>query len=130
MIFFNQKMAIGCALCVLMLSTQVAAMQQPKTNPELSARQEKRRQLAREMQELKNARKAENSASKTVEQGSRETASPTTRREALRSAYNLKKNERPAEKSIRLSPEERIALRKQIREARIEIYQRRNEKND
>jgi hypothetical protein len=37
--------------------------------------------------------------------------------------------ERPLQKFNRLTPEERLALRRQIREARDDIYQKRQEKN-
>ena len=130
MIFFDQKMTCIWCVCVLMWSTQVAAMQQSTTSSEMNARIEKRRQFVRELQELKNARRAENSASKAVEYAGPEMTSPANRREALRSANDLKRSERPVEKNLRLSPEERVALRRQIREARIEIYQRRKAKNN
>lgn len=38
-------------------------------------------------------------------------------------------SQRPLPKFNRLTPEERVALRRQIREARVEIYQKRQEKN-
>lgn len=70
--------------------------------------------------------KEEVEITKAMTQREVEQANASRRREAIRAALISRRLERIAERESRLSPEERVAIRRQIREAKIEIYRRNN----
>ena len=109
---------------------QAHAWPQQIRNSQFNKNAEAQDVQSRELPVLKNSRLSRLQSKKTDEDQVAEKNAQEKRREILRSTFNLRKNERPLERANRLSPEERIALRRQIRQARIDIYQRRIESKD
>jgi hypothetical protein len=72
--------------------------------------------------------KEESEFAKMMAKREAEQANSSRRREAIRAALISRRIDRIADRENRLSHEERVALRRQIREARIDIYRRNNQK--
>jgi flagellar motility protein MotE (MotC chaperone) len=106
-------------------SPQQAQQSQQAQDTEARQKIEKRRQQFRELQELRFNRRIER-LEETQDEVLRERGGSSSMRE--KSASNMSRDDRPAVKLNRLSPEERVALRRQIREARQDIYLRRLQK--
>nr|WP_315468316.1 hypothetical protein [uncultured Undibacterium sp.] len=129
MSFINSKRNLLLLIAFLMCG-QAHAWPQQIRNSQFNKNAEAQDVQSRELPVLKNSRLSRLQSKKTDEDQVAEKNAQEKRREILRSTFNLRKNERPLERANRLSPEERIALRRQIRQARIDIYQRRIESKD
>jgi hypothetical protein len=127
--FINSKRNLLLLIAFLMCD-QAHAWPQQIRNSQFNKNAEAQDVQSRELPVLKNSRLSRLQSKKTDEDQVAEKNAQEKRREILRSTFNLRKNERPLERANRLSPEERIALRRQIRQARIDIYQRRIESKD
>ncbi|MBR7798623.1 hypothetical protein [Undibacterium fentianense] len=108
---------------VFIVSGQASAIAQQREQDN-RARVENRRQIIRDFQEFRAARKLERQNDKMERNADREPIRPL-KREFPNLPPIDEKGEKPFAKMNRLSPEERMALRRQIREAREEIYLRR-----
>ncbi|MBC3806090.1 hypothetical protein H8K52_01875 [Undibacterium seohonense] len=129
MSFINSKRNLLLLIAFLMCD-QAHAWPQQIRHSQFNKNAEAQDVQSRELPVLKNSRLSRLQSKKTDEDQVAEKNAQEKRREILRSTFNLRKNERPLERANRLSPEERIALRRQIRQARIDIYQRRIESKD
>ncbi|MBC3876000.1 hypothetical protein [Undibacterium flavidum] len=111
-------------LSTLSISVDVYAQHQQNSSPRQNL--DKRRfQLQEFRANRRLERQAENQSGAMTE---RDTT--FSRRDLSSSTPVINRDEKPVNKFNRLSPEERIALRRQIREARQEIYSRHQEKNE
>jgi hypothetical protein len=127
--FINSKRNLPL-LIALFMCNQVHAWPQQIRNPEFNKTAEPQYFRSREWPVIKNSRHTGLQSKKPNEYQVAEKNAQEKRREILRSTFILRKNERPLERANRLSPEERVSLRRQIRQARIDIYQRRIESKD
>jgi hypothetical protein len=127
--FINSKRNLPLLIAFFMCDQAQAWPQQIRSS-QFNKTAEAQDVQSRELPVLKNSRLTRLQSKRTDEDQVAEKNAQEKRREILRSTFNLRKNERPLERANRLSPEERIALRRQIRQARIDIYQRRIESKD
>lgn len=121
------KCRLICLMFVssLCIGEDASALAPQEQDPETRQKIEKRRHQFRELQELRFSRRAERIEELRNGSGFERNLSPVLR-EAEKNRLN--NEDRPAAKLNRLSPEERMALRRQIREARQDIYLRRLQK--
>lgn len=117
--------ALFVADCEALASPQQTQQSQQTQDNEARQKIEKRRQQFRELQELRFNRRVERLEEAQTEALRDRGGSPPMRE---KSASSMNRDDRPAIKLNRLSPEERVALRRQIREARQDIYLRRLQK--
>lgn len=119
---------LKCAFCLLAFSSilgiSVDAFAQHQQNSDARQNVDKRRF---QFQEFRMNRRLERQADNQTGAGNEQEAA--SRKDSSSSMPVSNKEEKANAKFNRLSPEERIALRRQIREARQDIYLRRQEKN-
>lgn len=124
-------LSVKCRLiCLMFISSlwigeDASALAPQEQDAETRQKIEKRRQQFRELQELRFNRRAERIEEFRNGSGFERNPSPVLRGVEKN---RLNNEEMPAAKLNRLSPEERMALRRQIREARQDIYLRRQQK--
>ncbi len=105
-------------------SKQAYAMPQQLSGSEAAIKNTRGHALLRINQDQRSNDKEEIEFTRAATQREAELANSLRRREAIRAALISRRIDRIAERESRLSPEERVAIRRQIREARIDIYRR------
>ncbi|MBI3713631.1 MAG: hypothetical protein HY253_11825 [Burkholderiales bacterium] len=103
---------LGAVSVVCVLGTSASAIAAPQNKHAIMA-QQRMENRQRQMEEMRVQRQAERQRVKEVIRASLA---------EQRAQQGELANERPNEQFRRMSPEEKMALRKQIREARREIY--------
>ncbi len=105
-------------------SKQAYAMPQQLSGSDAAIKNTRGHASQRISQDQRSNDKDEIEFTKSATQREAEQANSLRRREAIRAALISRRIDRMAERESRISPEERIAIRRQIREARIDIYRR------
>ncbi|WP_395007562.1 hypothetical protein [Undibacterium sp.] len=131
MFFLKSKISILGVIVVLgtFVPAKVAlAMQQQTSGSDATIKNMRGNTSQPIGQDQRSNDKEEVEFTKGITQRETEHVNASRRREAIRAALITRRLDRMAERENRLSPEERLALRRQIREARIGIYLRNNQK--
>lgn len=124
MFLLKNKIDFALGIFAFVASMQLHAMPRQEHKSEVLTKSEPRSSIMREPRDPSITNRDDSESNMASDQ-----ANIVKRREAIRSAIILRRSERLAERTNRLSPEERMSLRRQIREARMDIYQRKNQKS-
>ena len=127
MFFLKSKISILGVIIVLATLAPfkpVLAMSQPKPGSDASLKNPRTHASQHIGQDQTSKDKQEVEFTKAMTEREAEQANALRRREAIRAALISRRLDRIEEKEARLSPEERVAIRRQIREAKIDIYRR------